>query len=75
MPFASIWMELEIVILSEISQIEKDRYRILTHICGIQKNGRDEPICKAEIETQTQRTNIWIPRGGSGGWDELGDWD
>ena len=20
-------------------------------------------ICKAEMETQTQRTNIWIPRG------------
>ena len=23
------------------------------HICGIQKNGTDKPICKAEIETQT----------------------
>ena len=27
------------------------------------KNGIDDLICKAEIETQTQRTNIWIPRG------------
>ena len=35
MPFTATWLELEIVILSEISQIEKDRYRILTHICGI----------------------------------------
>ena len=61
MPFAATWMELEIIILSEVSQTEKDKYRILTHICGIQKNGRDEPICKAEIETQTQRANIWKP--------------
>ena len=25
---------------------------VLMHICGIQKNGTDEPVCKAEIETQ-----------------------
>ena len=37
------------------------------HICRIQKNGTDEPVCKAEIETQMQRTNIWTPKGGSGG--------
>ena len=33
------------------------------HICGIQKNNIDDIICRAEIETQTQRTNVWIPRG------------
>ena len=33
------------------------------NICGIQKNGTDEPVCKAEIETQMQRTNVWTPRG------------
>ena len=28
----------------------------------------DDFICKAEIETQTWRTNVWIPRGkGKGG--------
>ena len=40
--------------------------------------GTDEPVCRAEIETQMQRTNVWTPRGESGGgwwWDELGDWD
>ena len=37
----------------------------------------DEPICKAEIGIQTDRTNVWTPSGGRGmvGWDELGDWD
>ena len=68
-------MDLETVIQSEVSQKEKNKYRILTHVRGIQKNGTDEPICKAEIETQTQRINIWTPRGGKEEWDELGDWD
>ena len=27
------WMDLETVILSEVSQKEKNKYRILTHIC------------------------------------------
>ena len=46
-------MDLETVIQSEVNQKEKNKYHILTHICGIQKNGTDEPVCKAEIETQT----------------------
>ena len=29
------WMNLEPVIQREVSQKEKDKYRILTHICGI----------------------------------------
>ena len=29
------WMHLESVIQSEVSQKEKNKYRILTHICGI----------------------------------------
>ena len=28
------WMDLEIVIQSEVSQKEKNKYRILTHVCG-----------------------------------------
>ena len=50
----------------EVSQKEKNKYRILTHICGIQKNGTGEPVCKAEIETQIQRKNVCTPRGGNG---------
>ena len=30
-----MWMDLESVIRSEVSQKEKNKYRILTHICGI----------------------------------------
>ena len=32
--FVETWMNLETVIQSEVNQKEKNRYRILTHICG-----------------------------------------
>ena len=32
--FVETWMDLETVIQSEVSQKEKHKYRILTHICG-----------------------------------------
>ena len=50
--FVEMRIDLESVIQSEISQKEKNKYHILTHICGIWKNGTDEPICRAGIETQ-----------------------
>ena len=34
MPFAATWMDLEMIILSEASQTEKEKYMILL-ICGI----------------------------------------
>ena len=33
--FLEMWMDLETVILSEISQKERNKYCILMHICGI----------------------------------------
>ena len=35
MPFATTWMDLEIIILSEVSQSEKDKYHMISLICGI----------------------------------------
>ena len=34
-PFATTWMDLEITILSEISETEKDTHCIISLICGI----------------------------------------
>ena len=36
MPFAATWVDLEIVILSEVGQMEKDKYMILL-MCRILK--------------------------------------
>ena len=52
------WMNLEPVIHSEVSQ-KKTKYHILVNTCGIQKNGTDESICRAGIEMQMQRTDLW----------------
>ena len=36
MPLAATWMHLEILILSEVSQKEKDKYTLISVICRIQ---------------------------------------
>ena len=35
MPFAATWMKLEMIILSEVSQTEKNKYHIISLIHGI----------------------------------------
>ena len=35
LPFAATWMDLEGIMLSEISQTEKDKYCMISLICGI----------------------------------------
>ena len=47
------------IIQSEVSQKEKDKYRILTHIHGIEKNGTEELIGRAAMEMQRLRTDLW----------------
>ena len=53
MSFAATWMDLEIIILSEVSQIEKVKYHMILLICGIQKDDTIELIYKTETGTQT----------------------
>ena len=33
-PFAATWMDLEIIILSEVSQTENDKYHMISLTCG-----------------------------------------
>ena len=35
LPFATIWMDLENIILGEVSQTEKDKYHMISLICGL----------------------------------------
>ena len=48
--FVETWIDLEIVIQSEVGQREKNKYHILTNMCGIYKNGIDDLICKVKID-------------------------
>ena len=60
-------MNLEPIIQSEVSQKEKDKYCILTHIYRIQKNVTKEFFHRAAMEKQTQRIDLWTrERGGEG---------
>ena len=52
MSFVATRMDLKIVILSEVSQTEKNKYRMISLICGIYNNGTNELIYKTEIELQ-----------------------
>ena len=52
MSFAATWMDLEIVIVSEVSQTEKDKYYTGLLTCGIWEKGTNELIYKTEIESQ-----------------------
>ena len=35
LPFGTTWMELEGMMLSEVSQAEKDKYQMISLICGV----------------------------------------
>ena len=70
MPFAAIWLDLKIVILSDVRARQ---------ICDIAymwnlNNGTNELTYKIEIGSQMQKTNLQLPRG-KREMDKLGDWD
>ena len=51
MPFAATWMQLEIIILSEVSQKEKDKY-LITFMWNL-KYDTNEPIYETETDSWT----------------------
>ena len=57
------WMNLEPIIQTEVSQKEKDKYHILTHIYGIQKNGTEEYLQSSNGETDTENRFMDTGRG------------
>jgi len=52
MPFAATWMNLEIPILGEVSQKEKDKYHVMSHMWNL-KYYTNEVIYKTETDLQT----------------------
>ena len=52
-PFAAIWMDLEIITLSEESQAEKDKCHMILLRFRNLKRDTNEPIYKTETDSQT----------------------
>ena len=58
MLIAGIWMNLEIITLSEVSQTEKDKHHTMSLIRGILKKNTNELIYKTEIASQRKQTQV-----------------
>ena len=67
-PFVATWMDLEIIILSKVSQRKTN---IISLTWGILKNGTNELIYKIETDAQTLKTDLWLPKGKGGGKDKF----
>ena len=67
MPFAVTWMELETLILSEISQREKDKYHMISLI--LESNKCHKWTFPQKRKSGTWRIVLWLPRGRGREWD------
>ena len=61
MPFSATRVELEILILNEVSQKKKDKYHIISHIWNL-VYGTNEPMYRKETNSWTWRKDLWLPR-------------
>ena len=67
-------MDLEMIILSEVSQNEKDKYHIISLICGIQ-NMAQTNLSTKQKQTHRHKKETWGGQGGRGwGMNGLGVW-
>ena len=76
MPFVATWMQLEIIKLSEVSQKEKDKYHMISLICGTQ-NMIQMNLSMKQKQTRGHREQTCGCQGeggqgrdGEGGWGQ-----
>ena len=59
----------------EVKSERKRQIRTISHWCNL-KYATNELIYEAETESQTQKTDLWLPKVEAGcGRDKLGVWD
>ena len=61
MPFAATWMDLEIITLSEVRKGKQIPY-VFTYVWNL-KCDTNDLIYETEINLQTEKTNLWWPKG------------
>ena len=73
--FLATWMDLEIIMLSEVSQTMKHQHQMLSLTCGIKKKEHNELICRTDTDSQPLKI-LWFPNGtGCGVGGALRIWD
>ena len=56
-PFSVMWIQLEIIILSEVSQ--KNKQHVIQLICNLNMTQMNISM----KQSRTQRRDLWLPRG------------
>ena len=75
MPFAATWMDLEMIILSEVSQTEKNKYNI-TYLWNLKNMLQVNLFTKQKQTHRCRKQYYGYQTGRSGeGRDKLGVWD
>ena len=72
LPFSATWMDLDIIILSEVSQTEKDKYYVISLICGILKLTQMNLFIKQKHIYRHRKQTYGYQKGKG---DKLGDWN
>ena len=68
MPFAATWMDLEMIIQSEVSQREKDKCHMILLVCGSNKKDINELIYQTETDTDLENKVMVTKRDRQGEW-------
>ena len=73
--FAATWMDLEMIILSEVSQAEKDKYHMMWLICRILKKRYRWTYLQSRNRLTNIENKLLVTKGKGGRGDKLGVWD
>ena len=67
MPFAAIWIDLEMIKISEVSRTERLISYDVTYVWNLKnKKNKKKPKLISQTVTQTQKTNLWLKKGKGG---------
>ena len=71
MPFAATWMDIEIIILNEVSQEEKDKY----HMISLRREIKKIKQIKQKQTHRYREQTGGCQKGGAWGMSEIGEGD